>query len=85
MGRTMKRTMANRRNPNLCCTRCGKPILSDSQVCRWKGKVWLCVWPDDQTVMEVDGLLIKTGRSVSSRPLVMPDDPYAIDGDRENV
>ena len=75
----------SRWNPDLCCTRCNKPIMSDGQTCRWKGQVWPCVSPKDQTVIEVDGLLIKTGdrRSVSNRPLMRPDDPYAIDGDRE--
>lgn len=69
----------SRWNPALCCTRCGKPILSDDQVCRWRGQYWPCIPPDDQSVIEADGLQLKTGdrRGCGGPRVMMPEDPYA--------
>ena len=44
-----------------CCTRCGRPITRDSQTCFFKGARWLCVPPSDNTVIQVDRLLLRTG------------------------
>lgn len=78
----------NRWNPALCCTRCHKPILSDTQVCWWKGQAWPCVRADDQTVIVVDGLQVKTGdnRGCGGPPIeTAPNgfDPYHLDGNTE--
>ena len=74
--------MANRWNPELCCTRCHKPILSEVQACFYKGQPWKCIPPSDQTVIEADGLLLKTGDNYGKR-VQMPDDPYAPPKERE--
>ncbi len=61
------------------CTRCGKPIERDGQTCVFKGQRWPCRPPGDPTVIEVDGLLIRTGDAYGNygTPLRYLDDPYA--------
>ncbi len=61
-------------NPTECCTRCGRPITKD-QTCFFKGARWPCVPPSDNTVIEVDGLLIKTGDSYG-KPVPILEDYY---------
>ena len=58
------------------CSRCHRPITRPDQTCVFLGQRWPCVPPSDQSVMEVDGLRIKTGRA-HVRPVRQLDDPYA--------
>ncbi len=58
------------------CLRCGCPITGPNQTCYWKGQRWPCVPPSDNTVIQVDGLLIKTGDNYG-KPVPILDDPYA--------
>ena len=70
-------------SPTECCTRCGRPITKPDQVC-WVGLLrksgsfarFSCVPPSDNTVIEVDGLLIKTGDNYG-KPVPILEDPYA--------
>ena len=58
-----------------CCTRCGRPITKPDQNCVWKGARWPCIPPSDNTVIEVDGLLIKTGDNYG-KPVPILEDHY---------
>lgn len=62
-------------NPTECCTRCGRPITGPDQTCVWRGARWPCIPPSDNTVIEVDGLLIKTGDNYG-QPVEILDDYY---------
>jgi len=52
------------------CTRCGRLIRNADQTCIWKGARWPCVPPSDNTVIEVNGLLIKTGDRANPVPIL---------------
>lgn len=57
------------------CIRCKRPIERDDQSCVFKGQRWPCVSASDKSVIEADGLRIKTGWDVNPIPLLK--DPYA--------
>ena len=61
--------------PTECCTRCGRPITKPDQTCFFKGARWPCIPPSDNTVIEVDGLLIKTGDNYG-KPVPILEDYY---------
>lgn len=56
------------------CTRCHKPITRDDQTCffkgQWGGMRWRCVPRSDKTVIQVDGLMIKTGDTANPVPIL---------------
>ena len=62
-------------NPTESCTRCGRPIKHDGQTCFFKGARWLCVSPSDNTVIQVDGLLLRTGDNYG-KPVPILEDYY---------
>ena len=50
-------------------------MLTDHQTCRFNGARWLCVSGADETVIEVNGLLLKTGDTANPVPIL--EDYYA--------
>lgn len=66
----------SRWHPDLCCVRCGQPILTDGQVCRGiQGQRWLCVAPGDPMLANLGGVRVSAGRDYG-RPTEVPADPY---------
>ena len=63
-------------SPTECCTRCRRPIVKDNQTCFFKGARWLCVPESDNTLIEVNGLLLRTGDRYG-KPVPILDDYYA--------
>ena len=66
--------MAN--NLTESCTRCGRPITRDDQTCFFKSARWPCVSPSDTSLIEVNGLLLRTGDRYG-KPVPILKDPYA--------
>ena len=52
------------------CSRCHQPIIREGQTCFFMGQRWKCVPQDDNTVIEVNGLLIKTGDRANPVPIL---------------
>ena len=52
------------------CSRCHQSITRDDQTCFFMGQRWKCVPGDDSTVIEVNGLLIKTGDRANPVPIL---------------
>ncbi len=56
--------------PSSTCSRCHQPITHEGQTCFFMGQRWKCVPRDDNTVIEVNGLLIKTGDRAYPVPIL---------------
>ncbi len=54
----------------MICLRCHQPITHDGQTCFFKGARWLCVSDDNKTIIEVNGLLLKTGGDANPVPIL---------------
>ena len=52
------------------CSRCYQPITHERQTCLFMGQRWKCIPWDDNTVIEVNGLLIKTGDRANPVPIL---------------
>ena len=52
------------------CLRCHRPITTDSQTCKTQWGRWRCVPRSDKTLIEVNGMFLKTGDDATPVPIL---------------